>query len=95
MGVLQFIGTLLGAYGAVGRVASSVDRHIVGEQWAVELLAHIPTLLGSSGQWDSFCTLPLCLQVVGSWNPALHRHSAWEQWAMELVWHTARVLVPK
>ena len=44
-----------------------------------------PTLLGSSGLWDSFSPLPHCYGAVGTFTSFVHCHLAKETWAVGLL----------
>ena len=49
------------------------------------LLHDTVTLLGSSGQWDSFKVPPHCWGAVGSGTPSVHCHAVGEQWLVGLL----------
>ena len=74
---------------AVGQWA--VKRFVLTAQgqWAGELLRNTASLPSGSGQWNSFCILPLCLRAVGSGIPSVHCLTAPGKWAVELLEFTA------
>ena len=90
VGLHQYIATLL--------VFSTLPHREPG------LLPHAATLLGSSGQWDSFGIPPHCRGAVGSVTPVAHsdtleehwavglRHIVGEQWAVGLLHYTTALL---
>ena len=63
----------------MGGVSPSSHFHIAVECWAVDLLQYTATLLGSSGQWISFSTMPHCEVSGGNRSPTVYRHTAREQ----------------
>ena len=48
-----------------------VYSHTVAEQWVVDHLQYTATVLGSSGLWITFSTLPRCWGAVGSGSPSV------------------------
>ena len=57
--------------------------------WAVELLQHIASLHGGSGQWNACSARPQCLGAVGGATPAIYCLTARGQWAVALLLNTA------
>ena len=55
----------------------------------MELLLYIPSLPWSTGQRNSFCTLPHCLGVVGTGTSPIHYIIALVHWAVELLLYIA------